>query len=377
MSSTLAPIHARDPSRHAPEYVRKISRYIPGKPIEELAREFGLDPQSIVKLASNENPRGPGPAVRRALSAATEELMRYPDGNGFALKAALASRYGVTPDDIVLGNGSNDVLELVTHAFLRPGDSAVYSRHAFAVYPLATQARGAAGIEVPPARDFGHDLAAMRAAIAPSTRIVFVANPNNPTGTWLAPAVVEAFIASVPEDVLVVLDEAYNEYLEPDQCAPSAAWTRKHANLVVSRTFSKAYGLAALRVGYGIMSAPVAEMLNRVRQPFNVNALAQAAALAALGDTAYVEESRQLSTAGRATLEEGFRRMGLAYVPSHANFVLVKVGDAGRTYQRLLEQGVIVRPVANYALPEWLRVTVGVGSENRRLLDALERALGN
>jgi histidinol-phosphate aminotransferase len=376
-SSTAAAAHPRDPSRLAPDYVRRITRYIPGKPVEELAREFGLDPQSIIKLASNENPRGPGPAVRRALAAATEELSRYPDGNGFALKAALATRYGVTADEIVLGNGSNDVLELVTQAFLRPGDSAIYARHAFAVYPLATQARGATGIEVAAAKDLGHDLAAMRKAIAPSTRIVFVANPNNPTGTWLAAATVEAFIASVPGDVLIVLDEAYNEYLEPEQCAPSAAWTRQYANLIVSRTFSKAYGLAALRVGYGIMSAHVADMLNRVRQPFNVNALAQAAAVAALSDTAYVEESRALNTAGRATLEEGFRRLGLAYVPSHANFVLVKVGDAGRVYQRLLEQGVIVRPVANYALPEWLRVTVGVGPENRRLLEALERALAD
>ncbi len=374
-STATAAVHGHDVSRLAPDYVRRIARYIPGKPVDELAREFGLDPASIVKLASNENPRGPGPAVRRALAAATDELSRYPDGNGFALKTALAARFGVGVDEVVLGNGSNDVLELITQAFLRPGDSAVYSRHAFAVYPLATQARGAHGIEVA-ARDFAHDLAAMRSAITESTRIVFVANPNNPTGTWLAPAVIEAFIASVPEDVLVVLDEAYNEYLEPAQCAPSAAWVRRYPNLVVSRTFSKAYGLAALRVGYGLMQAPVAEMLNRVRQPFNVNSLAQAAALAALGDTDYVEESRVLNATGRAVLEDGFRRLGLAFVPSHANFVLVKVGDAGRAYQRLLEQGVIVRPVANYALPEWLRVTVGVDAENRRLLEALERALG-
>ena len=374
MNAETAALHARDVSRLAPDYVRRIARYLPGKPVEELAREFGLDPARIIKLASNENPRGPGPAVRRALAQATEDLSRYPDGNGFALKSVLAARHGVTADEIVLGNGSNDVLELVTQAFLRPGDSAVYSRHAFAVYPLATQARGAHGIEVA-ARDFAHDLPAMRAAITATTRIVFVANPNNPTGTWLAPAAVEAFIASVPEDVLVVLDEAYNEYLEPAQCAPSAAWTRTYPNLVVSRTFSKAYGLAALRVGYGLMSASVAEMLNRVRQPFNVNALAQAAAIAALGDTAYVDESRTLNAAGRAVLEEAFRRLGLACVPSHANFVLVKVGDAGRVYQRLLEQGVIVRPVANYALPEWLRVTVGIDTENRRLLESLERAL--
>ncbi len=208
--------------------MRRIARYIPGKPVDELAREFGLDPATIVKLASNENPRGPGPAVRKAIADATEDLSRYPDGNGFALKAALAARFDVGADDIVLGNGSNDVLELVTQAFLRPGDSAVYSRHAFAVYPLATQARGATGIEVPATPTTAHDLPAMRAAITPATRVVFVANPNNPTGTWIPPNVLKAFIASVPDDVLVVLDEAYNEYLEPEQCAPSAAWTREY-----------------------------------------------------------------------------------------------------------------------------------------------------
>ena len=375
MSADALIAESSDPSRLAPDYVRSIARYVPGKPVEELAREFGLDPNGIVKLASNENPRGPGPAVRSAIANATEELSRYPDGNGFALKTALAARFDVDADDIVLGNGSNDVLELVTQAFLRPGDTAVYSRHAFAVYPLATQARGATGIEVAAGVDYGHDLDAMRAAIAPSTRVVFVANPNNPTGTWIPPATLLSFIEAVPEDVLVVLDEAYNEYLEPEQCAPSAAWTRVHPNLVVSRTFSKAYGLAALRVGYGLMNGNVAEMLNRVRQPFNVNALAQAAALAALGDVDYVNESRALNAQGRAALEEGFQKLGLAFVPSHANFVLVRVGDAARVYQRLLQQGVIVRPVANYALPEWLRVTVGVGAENRRFLDALAIAL--
>jgi histidinol-phosphate aminotransferase len=374
MNAQAHAAHAADPSHHAPEYVRHIARYIPGKPVEELAREFHLDPAKIVKLASNENPRGPGPAVRRAIADATDVLSRYPDGNGFALKSELALRHGASPDDIVLGNGSNDVLELVTQAFLRPGDHAVFSRHAFAVYPLATQARGAIGVEVA-AKDFGHDLPAMRAAIGPTTRIVFVANPNNPTGTWLTPYAVQAFLESVPADVLVVLDEAYNEYLDPTQLAPSDAWVRRYPNLVVSRTFSKAYGLAALRVGYGLMNAKVAEMLNRVRQPFNVNALAQAAALAALGDEAYVAESRALNADGRAALERAFRDRRLDFVPSHANFVLVRVGDAGRVYQRLLEQGVIVRPVANYGLPEWLRVTVGLPEENARFLDALAGAL--
>ena len=367
-------VHHRDPSALAPEHVRRITPYLPGKPIGELAREFGLDERAIVKLASNENPRGPSPAVRAAIAAATEDLCRYPDGNGFQLKAALAARYQVDAEQVVLGNGSNDILELVTQAFLQPGDHAVYSRHAFAVYPLATQARGGIGIEVA-ARDLGHDLPAMRRAITPTTRIVFVANPNNPTGTWLPPEALEAFIASVPEDTLVVLDEAYNEYLAPERHAPSAAWVGKYPNLVVSRTFSKAYGLAALRIGYGIMHAKVADMLNRVRQPFNVNALAQAAALAAINDGAYVEESRALNDRGMRQLEEGVEALGIGHVPSHANFLLIKVGDAGRVYQRLLEHGVIVRPVANYALPEHLRVTIGLPEENRRFLAALKAAL--
>ena len=354
----------------APEYVRSIARYIPGKPIEELAREFGLDPATIVKLASNENPRGPSPKALAAIAAAAAELTRYPDGNGFALKSALAKRFGVPQDSIVLGNGSNDVLELVTHAFLRPGDEAVFAQHAFAVYPLATQARGAKGIVVP-ARDFGHDLDAMRAAITPRTRVVFIANPNNPTGTWLAPEAVRAFVAAVPRDVVVVLDEAYNEYLESAQKAHASRWIAAHPNLVISRSFSKAYGLAALRVGYGLMDATVADLLNRVRQPFNVNALAQAAAIAALSDTEYVEESRRINREGVHQLEEGLRALRVRMLPTHGNFVLVEVGDASHVYDGLLRHGVIVRPVANYGLPAWLRVTVGLPAENARFLDAL------
>jgi len=363
-----------NPSRHAPRYVQELSPYVPGKPIEELAREFGLAEKEIVKLASNENPRGPSASVRAAIAAATDDLSRYPDGNAFALKEALSTRFGVRAEQIVLGNGSNDVLELVTHAFLRPGDHAVYSRHAFAVYPLSVKARGATGIEVP-ANDYAHDLPAMRAAVTPQTRAIFVANPNNPTGTWIDPHTLKAFVASIPEDVIVVLDEAYNEYLDPSQQAPSAAWTVEHANLIVSRTFSKAHGLAALRVGYGIMNASVADMLNRVRQPFNVNALAQAAAIAALADTAYVEESRALNRTGMRELETGARALDRRFIPSHGNFLLIHVGDAGAVYQSLLRQGVIVRPVANYGLPEYLRVTVGLPAENRRFLDALAIAL--
>ncbi len=363
-----------DPSFRAPDYVRGIAPYVPGKPVEELAREFGLDPATIVKLASNENPRGASAPVRAAIDAAVGELSRYPDGNGFLLKSALAARHGVPADGVVLGNGSNDILELVTQAFLRPGDAAVYSRtrspsirwRRWRAAPPASRCRRASWATT------------WRRCVPrspPATRVVFVANPNNPTGTWIEPAALEAFVASVPEDVVVVLDEAYNEYLEPGQVAPSAAWVGRYPNLIVSRTFSKAYGLAALRIGYGLMHPAVAGMLNRVRQPFNVNALAQAAALAALADTAYVDESRALNREGRRVLEDGVRALGRSFVPSHANFLLVEVGDGAAVYASLLRQGVIVRPVANYGLPGHLRVTVGLPAENRRFLDALAVAL--
>jgi histidinol-phosphate aminotransferase len=360
---------------YAPEHVQRLSPYVPGKPIDELARDYGLDESSIVKLASNENPRGPSARVRQAIVDAATEVTRYPDGNGFVLRKALAERFRVPQEQVVLGNGSNDILELATQAFLRPGDEAVYSQHAFAVYPLATQARGAKGVAIP-ARDLGHDLPAMRAAINARTRIVFVANPNNPTGTWLAPETVRAFIASVPAEVLVVLDEAYNEYLEPSQQADSASWLALHPNLLISRTFSKAYGLAGLRVGYGLADAAVTGMLNRVRQPFNVNSVAQAAAIAALADTEYVVESARLNRAGLVQLMRGLDAMGVAYAPSHANFLLVEVGDSAAVYEALLRQGVIVRPVANYGLPRHLRVSVGLPSENERFLAALRTALG-
>lgn len=357
------------------EYVARIAPYVPGRPIEDVARELHLDPASIVKLASNENPRGPSPAVLAAIAAAAADVTRYPDGYGYHLKDALAQRLSVDPAQIVLGNGSNDILELATMAYLRPGDAAVYSQHAFAVYPLATLARGAEGIEVT-ARDLAHDLSAMRAAITPKTRIVFVANPNNPTGTWIAPAALEAFIDSVPRDVLVVLDEAYNEYLEPADRADSVGWIARYPHVAVSRSFSKAYGLAALRIGYGVMSADVADMFNRVRQPFNVNALAQAAAVAALADTAYVDASRALNRQGLGELYAGLDALAVPYVRSHGNFVLVKVGDAARINHALLLQGVIVRPVASYGLPEYLRISVGLPAENGRFLAALASALG-
>src|SRR5512147_107801 len=272
-----------DLSELSPAYVRSIAPYQPGKPISELAREMGLDEAKIVKLASNENPRGIGPRTRAAIDAALRELSRYPDGNGFELKQALSRRYGVDPSCIVLGNGSNDVLELVSLAFLGPGRSAVYSQHCFAVYPLATQARGARGVATP-AKDYGHDLDAMAAAIDADTQVLWLANPNNPTGTLVPPDRLEAFVRRVPERVIVVIDEAYNEYLSADLRADTVKWLRRHPNLVVTRTFSKAYGLAGLRVGYALAHASVADLLNRVRQPFNVNSVALAAAVAALDD---------------------------------------------------------------------------------------------
>jgi histidinol-phosphate aminotransferase len=367
---------ALEPASHAPAWVRDIAPYVPGKPVEELAREFHLDPAGIVKLASNENPRGPSPKALAAIAAAAADVTRYPDGNGFALRSALASRLGVAPECLVLGNGSNDVLELVTQAFLTPGDEAIYAQHAFAVYPLATHARGAKGVEVP-AKDHGHDLPAMLAAVTPRTRVVFVANPNNPTGTWIGGAAMEEFVANVPREVVVVLDEAYDEYLAPSDRSRSISWIARYPNLIVSRTFSKAYGLAALRVGYGVMDASVADLLNRVRQPFNVNSLAQAAAIAALGDAAYVEESARSNREGMRQIEAGLAKLGVAFVPSHGNFLLVNVGDGARVYAALLRDGVIVRPVANYGLPAFLRVTVGLPAENERFLAALGRALGS
>jgi histidinol-phosphate aminotransferase len=363
-----------DVCERAPAYVRAIAPYQPGKPISELARELGLPEQSIVKLASNENPRGASPKAIAAMRIAIGETGRYPDGNGFALKNALSKRYGLAPDRIVLGNGSNDVLEMAARAFLAPGTSAVFSEHAFAVYPLATQATGATGIVVP-ARNFGHDLEAMSKAIRSDTRIVFVANPNNPTGTWLPPKAIRGFLEKIPTDVLVVLDEAYNEYLDPELRGDALRCSEEFSNLVVSRTFSKAYGLAGLRVGYGISHPQVADLMNRVRQPFNVSDIAQAAAVAALFDDEFVEQSMLLNEQGRQTLTEGFLQLGLQWIPSHGNFVCVKVGRGTEIFQRLLKRGVIVRPIASYGMPEYLRVTIGTESENARFLSTLAAVL--
>ncbi len=358
----------------APACIRAISPYQPGKPISELAREMGLAEEGIVKLASNENPLGMSPLAKTAALAALEDVSRYPDGNGFVLKKALSERFGVGLDTIVLGNGSNDVLELAARAFLEPGTSAVYSQYAFAVYPLAIQAAGARGSQVP-ARDYAHDPGAMIAAIGTDTRMLFIANPNNPTGTLMDPETVRTLLRSVPSDVVVVLDEAYTEYLPPELRSAPLSLLKEFPNLLISRTFSKAYGLAGLRVGYGLAAPDVADMLNRVRQPFNVNNIALAAAAAALSDDAFLAESYVANRRGMEQLVHGVKRLGLDYIPSHGNFLTVKVGDAARINLALLKQGVIVRPIGAYGLPQHLRVSVGLESENARFLEVLEKCL--
>ncbi len=358
----------------APSYVRAIAPYQPGKPTSELAREMGLDEAGIVKLASNENPLGVSPAVRQAIQTQLGDVARYPDGSGFDLKQALARHYGVDTAQVVLGNGSNDVLELVARVFLAPGTSSVFSRHAFAVYPLAIQAVGATLIEVP-AMDYGHDLPAMAGAVRADTRVLWIANPNNPTGTFAKPSALLDLLERIPPRVIVVLDEAYNEYLPDGLREDTTRWLARYPNLVITRTFSKAYGLAGLRVGFALAHPDVADLMNRLRQPFNVGSLGQAAALAALGDEAFVRESRAVNDAGLRLLAEGFKRLRLEFIPSLGNFVCVRVGQGAAVYQRLLRQGVIVRPVAAYGMPEFLRVSVGVQSENERFLAALQTAL--
>lgn len=354
----------------APQHIQKIAPYQGGKPITELAREMNLNVEDIVKLASNENPLGISPKADYAIQEAILDIARYPDGNSFALREAVSNKFNVAPEQIVFGNGSNDILELVARAYLSSDSEVIYSQHAFAVYPLVTQAMGAKGVVVP-AKDYGHDLPAMLAAVTDKTSLIFIANPNNPTGTLLAKDALYAFLQQLPKHVLVVLDEAYDEYLPAEHKSQAIGWLKEFDNLVISRTFSKAYGLAGLRIGFGLCHAQVADMMNRVRQPFNVNSIAQAAAVASLSDEDFVERSYALNQAGMAQLKQGFDQLGLTYIPSFANFISVKVGDAAAINQRLLQKGVIVRPVANYEMPEYLRVSIGLFSENAKFLEAL------
>lgn len=359
------------PSQQALPYISAISPYQPGKPITQLAREMGLPVDSIVKLASNENPLGMSPKAKLAVQAAVAGIERYPDQ--FDLIAALAEVSGVGQNQVVLGNGSNDVLDILARVFLAPGRSSVFAQHAFAVYPLATLSAGAQCIAVP-AKQYGHDLDAMAAAIRPDTRVVWIANPNNPTGTFLPHAQVHAFLKQVPGDVVVVLDEAYNEYLQAADRQDTVVWLKEFPNLVITRTFSKIYGLAGLRVGYALAAPEVADLMNRVRQPFNVNNLALAGALAALEDHGFVAESYELNRRGMEQLVAGLKKLGFEHIPSHGNFITFNAGDGAGVNQKLLQQGVIVRPIAGYGLPAWLRVTIGTEAENARFLTALEKA---
>ena len=346
--------------------------YEPGKPIEDVARELGLDPATIIKLASNENPFGPSPRAVAAAKRALEHGELYPDGGCFALRQKLAAVRGLGADQIIVGNGSNEIIELLGHAFVGAGDEVVMGAPAFVVYKLVTLLFGAKAVEVPLV-NHRHDLAKIAAAITPRTKLVFVCSPNNPTGTANTEAELLAFARALPEHAIAVFDEAYTEFVEraPD-LRPLIAEGRK---VVCLRTFSKIYGLAALRVGYGYGSAEVCALLNRVRQPFNVNAIAQAAAAAALDDREFAEKTARENRAGLAQLERGCAELGLEFVPSVANFMLVKVGDGGRVFDALQRRGVIVRPVKSYGMPAWVRVTVGTRAQNERLLAELRTAL--
>ena len=352
----------------------QLPTYQPGRPIEEVARELGLRAADIIKVASNENPLGPSRLAVAAMKKALAQSNLYPDGNAFYLKQKLAAKLGVGPENLILGNGSNEIIEFIGHTLLSPEAEVVVSQYCFAVYPIVTALFGAKLVTVP-ATNFGHDLDAMLAAITPRTRVVFVANPNNPTGTLVASERLEAFVRRVPERVIIVIDEAYNEYLHANLRSPTVAWLKRHPNLVITRTFSKAYGLAGLRVGYALAHASVADVMNRVRQPFNVNGVALSAAVAALNDMEFVARSYAENLKGMRQLEEGARSLGLDYIPSYGNFLSIRVGKAPEVFKRLLRRGVIVRPVSGYGLPEHLRVTVGTAAENEKFLAALAASM--
>jgi histidinol-phosphate aminotransferase len=346
--------------------------YEPGKPIDETARELGLEPSQIVKLASNENPLGPSPLAKVAMREALEEAHIYPDGGGYRLRSAIAESFEMELANVVLGNGSNEIIELLCHTFLNPEAELIAAKHAFVVYKLMATLFGAKYVEVPDP-GFIHDLEAMAAAITEKTRLVFIANPNNPTGTMVGQEAIDRFMAQVPEHVIVVFDEAYFEF--PDSPPDVLKYVREGRNVCVLRTFSKIHGLAALRVGYGLASKNVTTLLQKARQPFNVNAIAQAGALAALADTAHIEKTRSVNQAGMAFYEQELAARGLEYIPSFANFLLIKTGDGDRVFREMLRQGVIVRAMSSYKLPEWVRISIGTESQNRRCLEVLDRVL--
>lgn len=354
--------------------VRALQPYQPGKPLSELEREYGI--HDAIKLASNENPLGASPLGLAAVRAALDDVALYPDSHGFELKRVLSGRLGVRPDQLVLGNGSNEVLQLVARAFVSPGDEVVVAQYAFAIF--TTEAVGAGGrVVTVPALDWGADLPAMREAVTDRTRLVFIANPNNPTGTWHTADALHAFVSSLPSHVVVVLDEAYCEYVEHPQYPDGIPWLAEFPNLLVSRTFSKIYGLAGLRLGYGVASVEMADLLNRLREPFTVNNLALAAGAAALDDAEHVRRSRALNLAGLTALAETCQRLGLDFIPSVGNFISVDVGrPAAPVFEALLREGIIVRPLAPYDMPRHLRITIGTAAQMERLVAALPRALG-
>lgn len=357
---------------YANRFVCDLVAYEPGKPIDETARELGLDPSGIVKVASNENPLGPSPKAKEAMRAALEEAHIYPDGGGYRLRSAIAGSLSLDLEHVILGNGSNEIIELLCHTFLNRDAELIAASHAFVVYKLMATLFGANYVEVDDP-GFVHDLDAMADAISDKTRLVFIANPNNPTGTMVDQGAIDRFMARVPEHVVVVFDEAYFEFL--DVPLDTLKFVREGRNVCVLRTFSKIHGLAALRVGYGLASKPLAALLQKARQPFNVNAIAQAGALAALADQAHIEQTRAVNREGLAYYEDAFRARGLEFVPSVANFVLVNVGDGDRVFKEMLAQGVIVRAMRGYKLPGWVRISIGTAAENRRCLEVLDEVL--
>jgi len=360
--------------------VQQLTPYQPGKPVEELERELGIS--NSIKLASNENPLGPSPLALAAIKNISPSINYYPDGGGFALSDKLAQKHHVDASNVTLGNGSNDILELVTRAFLTPSHSAVFSEHSFAVYPIMVQAVGAkanvakAFPEDHETMPLGHDPVALLSQIDNDTRIIFIANPNNPTGTWLTPAQLEDLFGRIAENIIIVLDLAYTEYMDEQVKPPIKQWLEKFPNLVVTQTFSKVYALAGLRIGYSISNPEIADILNRVRQPFNTNMLAQAAAIASLDDVKHVKKSVEMNNAGKKLLQDAFAELGLICLPTMGNFISVNVKQDGMAlYEKLLQQGVIVRPVANYDMPEYLRITIGTQQQNERFVETLKQCL--
>ncbi len=353
--------------------VQGLKAYEAGKPIEELQREYGVT--DVVKLASNENPLGFSPKAKEAMEHAINSINLYPDGNAFELKQALSEYLGIAQNQITIGNGSNDLLEIIARSFADHSSDIIYSQHAFAVYYIVTQALGAKHV-MTPAKEWGHDLTAMADAITDKTKIIFIANPNNPTGTYLPENEIKAFLDTVPENIIVVLDEAYHEYIDKSDYDSALQWVNEYSNLIVTRTFSKAYGLAGLRIGYSVSHPAVSDVLNRIRQPFNANSLALAAAQASLNDEQFIKDTVALNNLGMKQMTDAFKRLGLSYIPSVGNFVAVDVKSNGsEVYEALLHDGVIVRPVGPYQMPHHLRVSIGTEAQNQKFIQALEKVL--